>query len=178
MSILDECCVCLEDAVALDEKTECGHSVCGDCLSHLTTLLCPLCRAPITPFRIASIREKLFARVGLTKPVEDTFYLLTYRELQILAKAHGIRANTKRILIVANLQRIGVKPPTPQDRIARYNILAVLAPVAPAPVVPAPVVPVAPAPVRRNPPVVLAPIRRVVVPRRRNIFQRFLEFFC
>lgn len=42
-----ECCICFEENVADDEKTECGHCVCSGCLDQMTKPVCPMCRAEI-----------------------------------------------------------------------------------------------------------------------------------
>jgi hypothetical protein len=38
-----ECCVC-EDMMNIDNKMNCGHLVCDDCLDHIRTMKCPICK--------------------------------------------------------------------------------------------------------------------------------------
>ncbi len=43
-----ECCICLEENVVEEQKTECGHCVCNECLDKMTKPICPMCRQEIT----------------------------------------------------------------------------------------------------------------------------------
>jgi hypothetical protein len=38
-----ECCIC-DDEMNVENKMSCGHLVCDDCLDHIRTMKCPICK--------------------------------------------------------------------------------------------------------------------------------------
>jgi hypothetical protein len=77
-----ECCICLEENVPEQEKTECGHCVCSGCLDQMTKPVCPMCRSEIALSDKAQERidteknRKLKLRVyaRLFRAIDTNFY--------------------------------------------------------------------------------------------------------
>ena len=42
-----ECCVC-DTSYSISDKMDCGHLLCEECLEHIRSLKCPLCKAVIS----------------------------------------------------------------------------------------------------------------------------------